>query len=118
MVKSWSVLATKLVAKTDQDSRMKVMKDNILSNINSLEGETLNFKEIVIKNLYNKNEKLRKNASDWRKVTRRTSLTITFWNNAVLSSISVCVSVKVLEESVISVLADIDIFVKRRDIYP
>ena len=54
---------------------------------------------------------------DWKNDAQSTSQTIMLWqNNVVLSGIPELVSEDVLEESVISVLADIDVFVTSQDI--
>ena len=43
----------------NNQDQMKSMKDNIVNQINSLKDEIINFKEIVIRNLQDENEKLR-----------------------------------------------------------
>ena len=106
----------------NQDSQMKDMENNILHSINSLKDEILNLKEIVIKNFQNENEKFRqkckwlerpcaKYESDHNALAQYGHR-----NNVVLSGIPDYVSDDTLKESVISVLAEIDVFVEHKDI--
>lgn len=48
----------KLVNKMNQDWKMKVIENNIVSSINSLKDQISNIKEIVIKNLQSDKENL------------------------------------------------------------
>lgn len=48
----------KLVNKMNQDWKMKVIENNIVSSINSSKDEISNIKEIVIKNLQSDKENL------------------------------------------------------------
>ena len=111
-----------LVVKMNQDSQMKDIENNILSSINSLKDEVLNLRETVIKNFQNENEKLwqecerlerhcAKYKSDYNALAQ-----YGLPNNIVLSDIPDSVSDDTLEESLISVLANIDVFVEHRDI--
>ena len=43
----------------NNQDQMKSMEDNIVNQINSLKDEIINLKEIAIRNLQDKNEKLR-----------------------------------------------------------
>ena len=106
----------------DNQDQMKSMEDNIVNWINSLKDEIINLKEIVIRNLQDENEKLRcrcerlekqcsKYESDHNALAQ-----YGWWNNIVLSGIPESVSEDVLEESVIPVLADIDVSVESQDI--
>ena len=103
----------------NQEDQMKSMKDNIFNRINPLKDEIINLKEIVIRNLQDENEKLRcrfeslaklcsKHESDHNSLPQYGRS-----NNVALSGIPESVSEDILEESVISVLADIDVFVER-----
>ena len=103
----------------NQEDQMKSMKDDIFNRINPLKDEIINLKEIVIRNLQDKNEKLRcrfeslaklcsKHESDHNSLPQYGRS-----NNVALSGIPESVSEDILEESVISVLADIDVFVER-----
>ena len=111
-----------LVVKMNQDSHMKDMENNILSSINSLEDKILNLKEIVIKNLWNENEKLRKKCEQLERHCAKYEsdhnalVQYGCQNNEVLSGILDFVSDDTLEESVISLLADIDVCVEHQDI--
>ena len=110
------------ILKMNQDSQMKDMGNSILSGINSLEDEMSNLKEIAIKYLQNENEKL------WEKCERLERHCAKYesdhnalaqygrWSNVVLRSISDPVSDNTLEESVISVLTGIHVFVEYQDI--
>ena len=63
MVHDYNTLGKKqkLVLKMKQDSQMKDMENNILNSINSLKGNILNLKEIIVKNIQNDNAKFRWN---------------------------------------------------------
>ena len=109
------------VVKMNQDLQMKDMDNNILSSINSLKDEILNLREIVIKNLQNENEKLRQKCEQLErqcakyKSNHNALAQYGHQNNVGLSGIPDSVSDDTLEESVISVLADIDVFVEYQD---
>ena len=111
-----------LVVKMNQDSHMKDMENNILSSINSLKDKILNLKEIVIKNLWNENEKLRQKCEQLERHCAKYESDHNAFaqygcqNNEVLSGIPDFVSDDTLEESVISVLADIDEYMEHQDI--
>ena len=98
------------------------MENNILSNINSLKDENLNQKEIVIKNLQNENEKRLQKCEQLERLCAKyesdynTLAQYGCRNNVVLSGISDSVSDDTSKESVILVLADIDVFVEHQDI--
>ena len=105
----------------NNQDQMKSMEGNIVNWINSLKDEIINLKEIVIRNLQDKNETLwcrcerleercSKYESDHNALTQYGQQ-----NNVVLSGISESVSEDVLEESVISVLAVIEVFVESED---
>ena len=96
--------------------------DNIVNRINSLKDKIINLKEIAIISLQDENEKLRrrceqlekqcsKNESDHNALSQYGRL-----NKVDFSEIPELVSEDVLEESVISVLADINVFVESEDI--
>ena len=106
----------------NNQGQMKSMEDNIVNRINSLKDEIINLKEIVIRNLQDENEKLRyrcerlekrclKYKSDHNALAQYGRQ-----NNVAFSGIPELVSEDVLEESVISVLADIDVSVESQDI--
>ena len=63
MIHDYNTLGKKqeLVVKMKQDSQMKDMENNILNSINSLKGNILNLKEIIVKNIQNDNAKFRWN---------------------------------------------------------
>ena len=111
-----------LVVKMNQDSQMKDMENNILSSINSQKDEILNLKEIAIKNLQNENEKLQQKCERLErhcakyKSDHNALAQYGCWNNEVLSGIPDSVSDDTLEESVISVLTDIDLYIEHQDI--
>ena len=98
----------------NNQDQMKSMEDNIVNQIN--------LKEIVIRNLQDENEKLRHRCEQLEKQCSKyesdhNALAQYGWrNNVVLSGIPELVSEDVLEESVISVLADIYVFVESEDI--
>ena len=106
----------------NQDSQIKDMKNNILSRVNSLKDEILNLKVIVIKNLQNEIEKL------WQKCERlerrcakyesdhNTLAQYGRRNNVIVSNIQNYVSDVTLEKSVISVSANIDVYMERQNI--
>ena len=106
----------------NQDSQIKDMKNNILSGVNSLKDEILNLKVIVIKNFQNEIEKL------WQKCERlerrcakyesdhNTLAQYGRRNNVIVSNIQNYVSDVTLEKSVISVSANIDVYMKRQNI--
>ena len=108
--------------KMNQDSQIKDMKNNILSRVNSLKDEILNLKVIVIKNLQNEIEKL------WQKCERlerrcakyesdhNTLAQYGRRNNVIVSNIQNYVSDVTLEKSVISVSANIDVYMERQNI--
>ena len=106
----------------NNQDQMKSMEDNIVNQINSLKDEIINLKEIVIRNLQDENEKLRhrcellekrcsKHESDHNALAQ-----FSWQNNVILSGIPESVSEDVLEESVISVLSDIDVLVESQNI--
>ena len=109
------------------ESIMKVdafakLDHNIMSNINKLRDEITNMKDSVIKRLLEKNEKLLKKCSKLksRLVTTESSLNQLeqCWrrNNTVVTGIADDVSDDQLEESVIKILADVDVNVEASDI--
>ena len=91
--------------------------------MNSLKDEIINLKEIVIRNLQDENEKLQ-HKWEWLLEKRCSKYESDhnalaqygWWNNVVLSGIPESVSEDVLEESVVSNLADIDVLVESQDI--
>ena len=106
----------------NNQDQMKSMEENIVNQMNSLKDEIINLKEIVIRNLQDENEKLwhrcewlekwcSKYESDHNALVQ-----YGWWNNLILSGIPELVSEDVLEESVISNLADIDVLVESQDI--
>ena len=111
-----------LVVKMNQDSQIKVMKNNIISSINSLKDEILNPKEIIIKNLQNDNEKHKQKCEQLQRYCGKYKyddnplVQCGCHNNIILSGIPNSVSADILDESVISVLAKIDIFVEQQGI--
>ena len=102
---------------------MKSMEENIVNWMNSLKDEIINLKEIVIRNLQDENEKLQ-HKCEWLLEKRCSKYESDhnalaqygWWNNVVLSGIPESVSEDVLEESVVSNLADIDVLVESQDI--
>ena len=100
---------------------MKDMKNNILSSKNSLKEKFLNLKEIFIKNLQSDNEKFRQTSERLEscctkyKFEHNTLVQYGCRSNVILSGIPDPVSDDTLEESVISVLADTDVYVERQD---
>ena len=107
-------------SKMNQNSQVKDMENNILSSTNSLKDEILNLKEIVIKNFQNESEKLRQKCEQLErhcaKYESDHNALAQYGHNVVLSGIPDSVSDDILEESVISVLADIDVFLVHQDI--
>ena len=105
-----------LVVKMNQDSQMKDMK------INYLKDENLNLKEIVIKNLQIENEELWQKCKQLERLCKKDEsdhnglAKYGHQNNIILSGIPDSISDNKLEESVISVLADIDVYVRYQDI--
>ena len=105
----------------NQEDQIKSMEDNIVNCINSLEDKIINLKEIVIRNVQYENEKLRHRCEHLEKVCSKYESDHNAFaqfdrqNNVVLSGVPGSVSEDVLEKSVISVLADIDVFVERHD---
>ena len=106
----------------NNQDQMKSTEDNIVNRISSLKEEIINLKEIVIRNLQDKNEKLSRR---YKQLEKRCSKYESDHNalakydrrkNIVLSGIPESISEDVLEESVTLVLADIDISVESRDI--
>ena len=97
------------------------MENNILSNINSLKDKSLNLKEILLKNLQNGNEKFKQKFEQLEshcakyKSEHNALAQYSCWNNVILNGIPDPVLDDTLKESVISVLADTDVFVKRQD---
>ena len=109
------------VVKMNKDSQMKNIKNNILSSINPAEDETLNIKQITVKNFQNENEKLRQKCERLERRAKYQSEHNDLaqygpQNNVVLSGIAEFVSDDTLKESVISVLADIDGYMEHQDI--
>ena len=106
----------------NNQDQMKSMENNIVNRINSLKDEIINLKEIVIRNLQDVNEKLRRRCERLEKWCSKyesdhNALAQYGWgNNVILSGILESVSEDVLEESVISVLADIDVLFESQDI--
>ena len=122
MVHGYNTRGKKQEPLMNNQDQMKSMEDNIVNHINSLKDKIINLKEIVIRNLQDENEKLRcrcerlekrcsKYESDHNALAQYGQQ-----NNIVLSGIPESVSEDVLEESVISVLADIDVSVESQDI--
>ena len=106
----------------NNQDQMKSMEDNTVNRINSLKDKIINLKEIVLRKLQDENEKLRRRCerlekrysqceSDHNALTQYGRR-----NNVVLSGTPGLVSEDVLEESVILVLADIDVSVESQDI--
>ena len=92
------------------------MENNILSSINSLKDKILNLNEI--KNLQNKNEKLLQKYEQLERHCAKYNALAQYGrqNNIILSCIPDSVSDDMLEESVISVLGDIDVYMKHQDL--
>ena len=105
----------------NQEDQIKSMENNIVNCINSLEDEIINLKEIVIRNLQYENGKLRHRCQRLEKVCSKYKsdhnalAQFDRQNNVVLSGIPGSISEDVLEESVIPVFADIDMFVESHD---
>ena len=111
-----------LAVKMNQNSKIKDMENNIRSSINSLKDEILNLKEFVIKSLQNDIKKLKQKCERFeRRCAKYESNPNALalygrHNNVILSGIADSVSDDTLEESVTSVLADIDVYVERQNI--
>ena len=122
MVHGYDTRGKKQKPVMDNQDQMKSMEDNMVNQINSLKDEIINLKEIVIRNLQDENEKLRRRCELLEKrclkyESHHNALAeYGRQNNIVLSGIPESVSEDVLEESVISVLADIDVSVESQDI--
>ena len=106
----------------NNQDQMKSMEANIVNQINSLDDKIINLNEIVIKNLQDKNEKLRRRCERlkkwcWKCESEYNALAQYGWrNNVILSGTPESVSEDVLEKSVISVLPDTDVLVESQDI--
>ena len=59
MVHGYNTRGKKQEPDMNNQDQMKNMEDNIVNRINSLKDEIINLKEIAIRNLQDKNEKLR-----------------------------------------------------------
>ena len=59
MVHDYNTRGKKQEPVMDNQDQMKSMEDNIVNWVNPLKDEIINLKEIVIRNLQDKNEKLR-----------------------------------------------------------
>ena len=101
----------------NNQDQMKSMGNNIVNQINSLQDEIINLTVIAIRNLQDENEKLRgrrerleKQCSKYES-DRNALAQYDRRKNIVLSRIPGSTSEDVLEESVISVLADIGFFI-------
>ena len=106
----------------NNQDQMKSMVDNIVNQINSLKDEIIALKEIVIRNLQGKNEKLRHKCEQLEKRCSKHEQDHNALaqygqqNNVILSGSPEWVSEDVLKESVILVLADIDVLAESQDI--
>ena len=106
----------------NNQDQIKSMEDNILNRISSLKDEVINLIKIVIRNLQDGNEKLRhryerlENPCSRYKSDHNVLGQYGLRNNKVLSGIPESVSEDVLEELVITVLADIDVSVESQNI--
>ena len=112
---------TKKEAVVSNEAPAKV-EENIISTINCLKEEIINLKDIVIKRLQEKNKKLREKCSKLENdIVSNESLVNALEqygrrNNIVVSGISGHVSKRDLEETVISVLSDIEVNVSANDV--
>ena len=106
----------------NNQDQMKSMDNSIVNWINSLKDGIINIKEIVLRNLQDRNEKLKRRCEQLEKRCLKYesdhNALVQFGrrNSLVLSGIPESVSEDVLEKSVITVLADIDVSVKSQDI--
>ena len=96
----------------NNQDQMNSMEENIVNRINFLKDEIINLKEIVIRNLQDENENLRRwceRLEKWCSKYESDHNALTQYgrrNNATLSGIPQFVSEDASEESMISVLAD------------
>ena len=98
------------------------VEENITSTINCLKEETINLKDIVTKRLQEENKKLQEKCSKLENdvISNESSVNALEQygrrNNIVASGIPVHVSYRDLEETVISVLSDIEVNVSPNDV--
>ena len=118
MVHGYNKRGKKQETVMNNQDQMKSMKDNIVNRISSLKDEIINLKEIVIRNLQDKNEKLRRRYERLEKrclkyeSDHNTLAKYGRRNNIVLSGIPESFSEDVLEESVMSVLVTLMFLLK------
>ena len=112
---------TKKEAVVSNEALAKV-QENIISTINCLKEEIINLKDIVIKRLQEENKKLREKCSKLENdvISNESSVNASEQygrrNNIAVSGIPVHVSDRDLEETVISVLSDIEVNVSPNDV--
>ena len=112
---------TKKEAVVSNEALAKV-EENIISTINCLKEEIINLKDIVIKRLQEENKKLREKCSKLENdvISNESSVNALEQygrrNNIVVSGIPLHVSDRDLEETVISVLFDIEVNVSPNDV--
>ena len=112
---------TKKEAVVSNEALAKV-EENIISTINCLKEEIINLKDIVIKRLQEENKKLREKCSKLENdvISNESSVNALEQygrrNNIAVSGIPVHVSYRDLEETVISVLSDIEVNVSPNDV--
>ena len=98
------------------------VEENIISTINCLKEETINLKDIVTKRLQEENKKLQEKCSKLENdvISNESSVNALELygrrNNIVVSGIPVHVSDRDLEETVISVLSEIEVSVSPNDV--
>ena len=98
------------------------VEENIISTINCLKEETINLKDIVTKRLQEENKKLQEKCSKLENdvISNESSVNALEQygrrNNIAVSGIPVHVSDRDLEETVISVLSDIEVNVSPNDV--
>ena len=112
---------TKKEAVVSNEALAKV-KENIISTINCLKEEIINLKDIVNKKLHEENKKLREKCSKLENdvISNESSVNALELygrrNNIVVSGLPVHVSDRDLEETVISVLSEIEVSVSPNDV--
>ena len=112
---------TKKEAVVSNEALAKV-EENIISIINCLQEEIINLKDIVLKRLQKENKKLREKCSKLENdvISNESSVNALEQygrrNNIAVSGIPVHVSYRDLEETVISVLSDIEVNVSPNDV--
>ena len=115
-----NITQTKKEAVVSNEALAKV-EENIISTIYYLKEEIINLRDIAIKRLQEENKKLRENCSKLENdiVSNESSVNAleqySRRNNVVVSGIPGHVSERDLEETVISVLSDIEVNVSAND---